>query len=856
MRHNKLLTIATAAFVFALQQIATTVAQEAQPSWAGVPVIGHARIAPLDRLQRDFAFLAEGVEQGSTTAIRELFTELSMGIDARRPVGVALLYDAKFVPVIFAPVKDEGRLFTILDSRLGWKFRREADGFYRYTDTTSKIDLVARVAGTWVYLTGFSHREMLREVPSDPTVLFEGSDPTLTAHITLNVDQLPPEMHAKLVSSLGDAPTGAEGKSIVNDAVMPIGQWVRQFLAETKSLQLDLQCFRPLKQFHVTSSLTAVAGSELARWIDDTSQRPALFSHLSSNDSVFAAVSSLKLGATAIQPLLDAWEPFAAAAQADAPSQNSENPAEALLGRLVAQSINAVTKTLAKGELDFGLVIEPQGRDQVVLLAGTTLQDARALEQTAIEVGNLLQQSPDFRDLEWSVSGDGDVSLHQLVIPSTDATTRTLFGDPASLAIGVGTDRLYAAFGGAALARLSEAVDRSREDTPERGVALHASARMAPFLAMLDNKPGENAEIDNNVHEYAELIAPFKKNDALELSITAKGRTLEGRLSVDMGIVRMLAPTIPTSRPTTTTQQPSELAGTLRLPKNEKFQLAFHTASEITTTIDGNDRLDRGVYSLTYDFRVLNVDNDGTMHLETSLSRAAIDKIAPEGREVFDSRNNPPTANAMTAEMILYGTVIGKVFVVAVRPDGSIAEISGIAEAIENALDQDLKPPPDERERARAFVGQLLNEASMRDSLTRGFEFYPGHAVSAGNRWKRTSQNFTPMSFLLDSRYQMKAISADEVVVSVRSQVRQTEEADSPDQPQYWEVVGSQSGTIALDPDNGRLRLAEFTMRLDAELTFEMEGNTVSRPMESVFKMTVGQPQFVAQKVATALEDN
>jgi hypothetical protein len=37
---------------------------------------------------------------------------------------------------------------------------------------------------------------------------------------------------------------------------------------------------------------------------------------------------------------------------------------------------------------------------------------------------------------------------------------------------------------------------------------------------------------------------------------------------------------------------------------------------------------------------------------------------------------------------------------------------------------------------------------------------------------------------------------------------------------------------------------------LDAEATFEMDGNTVSRPMVSVFKMTIGDPQQVAKKLA------
>ena len=311
----------------------------------------------------------------------------------------------------------------------------------------------------------------------------------------------------------------------------------------------------------------------------------------------------------------------------------------------------------------------------------------------------------------------------------------------------------------------------------------------------------------------------------------------------------MLAAKIPVGDSPAPPRDLKEAAGTLQLRAGEEFQLAFHTDSEVTTTIEGNDRIDRSINALTYDFRVANVDAKGTMQIAAKLSHASFDKTAPEGREVFDSKN-PPGADEMTLEMMLYKVVIGETFVLTVRPDGTIADISGIAETIENVLDTKMSPPAAEREQARVFVGQLLNEAGLRDSLTRAFEFYPGKQVSAGDRWTRTSENLTVMNFLLDNRYQMKALSRDEAVISVRSQVGEPDPANVAGQPLQWEGVGSQSGTLTLEPSSGRLRLGEFTLRLDAEVTFEMDGNTVSRPIVSVFKMTVGDPQQVAQAIA------
>lgn len=853
MRYCKSLFVTTIVLLSAFQMTAAPVAaatQAAQPSWNGSPVMGHARLAPIDHLQRDFAFLAEGVEAGSTTKIRELFNELSQGIDARRPAGAVLLFDETFVPVIFVPVKDEQRLFAVLGSRFGWNFRREADGYYRARDADAETDLTARVVGPWLYVTGTSHRATLRDVPSDPTLVFEGTDPTLTAHAAFNVDRFPPEMLARLIQTFSESDAVSDRGALVNDGVKLIQQWARRLLAETKSIQFELQCFRPLEQFHVTSRLTAIEGSVLAQWIDAASRRPALFSHLASRDSILTMISSWQLDAQSTQPLLEAWERVAAKARAAVPSPQSQNQAEALLGRVVAKAVDSVAATLRQGQLDCGLVVESEGRDRIVLLAGSTLLGARALDETATELGTLLQQSADFRALNWSVGGVGDVSIHQLTVPVDDDSARALFGQSIHLAVGAGADRVYAALGGEeALGRLAVAIDRSRDDAPARGEMLHIATRLAPLLTVLDAVPGEDAENDRSVREYARQIAPYKKNDTLELSLKAENRSVEGRLRVDMGIVRMLASKIPVGHSPVPAADPGSATGTLRLSAGDQFQLEFHTDSEITTTIDGHDRLDRGIHSLTYDFHVVQVDPDGAMHIQTSLSRARIDKTSPEGREAFDTRNLPEP-DKMTLEMMLYGVIVGQPFVLTVRPDGTIAELAGINEAIERILETQLQPSAAERERVRSFVAQSLNEPALRDCLTRGFEFYPGRTVSVGDRWTRTSENLTAMNFLLDNRYQVKALTADDMAISVRSQVREPDRAGAVNQPIQFEFVGTQSGTIAVDPRNGRLRLAEYTLRMDAEATYEMEGRMVSRPTVSVFKMTIGAPRQVAEAVS------
>ena len=658
---------------------------------------------------------------------------------------------------------------------------------------------------------------------------------------------------ANIADKIGAVSSRADAGSLAQGGTELAGNFVQRMCSETQSLHLELQCFRPLQQFHVTGRLEAVGGSWLEQWIENAAQRKTLFSQLPSPDSIFALIASLKLEPDLARRLTEAWQPLAAAAKAAVPSPRSRDRAEALLGRLVERAVDAVTATIQPGELDGGLIVDRQGRDQVVVLAGATLLGARSVEQAATEVGQLLRESAEFRAMQWSRTADGDVAIHQLKIPATDDSVRKLLGDPIVLAVGAGTDR---GVRGGRGQRDVGALIGSGGTIPRRGPGFRRRdphpRRLAPFLAILAAVPGSDAANDAELHRLAAQIAPYKKNDTLELSLKAADQVLEGRLQVDMGIVRMLALQIPVTGSPDSPQTNFKGPGRLRLPAGERFQLEFYSKNDGTTKIDGNDRREIAVHSLTYDFRVDKVDSDGTMHIATSLSRATIDKTTPDGRERFDSAN-PPESEKMTAEMLLHGAAVGQTFTLTIRPDGTIARISGLAEAIENVLDTKLQPPANEREQARTFMAQILNEGQLRDSLTRGFEFYPDQEITRDLRWTRTTENASSIKFLLDNRYQISAISPEEVVIAVGSQIREPDADDAHDQPVRWEIAGSQAGTIKLEPGSGRLRLAEYTLRLDAKATFKVEDTTVSRPVAGVVEMIIGTPQQVAEKVSKSV---
>ena len=806
------------------------------PLWNDKPVVAYAQLAPLSRVQRDLEFLSEGAGQQATTAIRDILGELTTGVDAARPAGMAVFVDETFIPTIFVPLKDEERLFAALHSRFGWEFSRGDDGLYRGLT----VKAVARVSGSWLFVTGPSHRERLATLPADPSELFAESDPGILAQVNVAADRIPAELRGGFADFIGGLFDGDDQEHGVVAAI--VVHALRHVVTESQSWQVELQCFRPLEQFHITTRITPVAGSELASWIAAAERRPALMEHLATADSPVSFVISAGLEAESLELVTREWQALDAAARAKLPSARSNNVLERRVAQLGTTALDAVSAALANGEFDAGLVVQKQG-NETVFLAGSTLAGSRKIDEAAVSVFEMLRQVPDFQALKWATGAKGDVTLHEFQMPA-DEKTRDWFGEAVHLAAGFGPDRVYAAAGGAStMEKLSQAIDRSREDDPARGGIMHVVLRMAPFLALLDRAQGSNETANANVHEYAELILPHRKNDVLEFNLTAAKGGLEGRLRIDLGVVRMLASSIPRrgqpSKPETASPTSTPAAGatnlTLRSAPNARFQLQFTTDSNVTTTADDAERVDRGRQSSIYDFLVVESRADGAVRLEARLTRATIKKTGPDGDSVFDTadKNEP---EKMTPEMVLYAAMIDESFQMTVTADGMI-EFSGLAEAVDRMVDNKLQPPANERAQAKAFVERAFNAGALRDTLGRAFEFYPGKAVAEGDRWTRTVENFSGIDFLLDGKYQLKSLTTDEAVISVRSQVREKEtEATA---PVRWEVLGTQTGTIKVDPRDGRLLTAEYELKLDAEATIQADGKTVVRPVVSTIQMTI-----------------
>jgi hypothetical protein len=799
-------------------------------------VAASLQFAPPTRVQRDLGFLFENT---AAAPIRDALNAIVAAVDGARSPGIVLVvHDTTFVPIVFVPIKDPEPLLGFLHERFGWRFHRGDDGLFRGDD----LRVVAKASGSWMYFTGPDHRDHLANLPEDPSESATWSDPGNLAQMNVMMGEIPPANRAAFATLVGDS-FGALEMPVVT-ALTSSG--LERVITDTDTWQVELQFFRPLNQFHVSSRITPVAGSELERRVTGAARRPALMDHLAAPDAVAAATVSTALDGEPLTLLKNLWAGIDAAARPQLPSPRSKDVAERRLAALGTTALDTVKNSVAKGSIDAGLALHKHG-DGFVLLAGASLPGARAIEQAASNLFDSLSGVPAFQALQWATGANGDVTVHEFQLPADD-TSRWMFGETMHIAVGFGADRVYTAVGGdVAMEKLSSAIDRSREDAPAQGGLAHVSLRVAPLLAMLAQSPSTDSAANASVQRLAEIMAAHRKSDVVEFDLSAVDRVLEGRLRIDSGVVRTLMAAAgdavsadsPDAPPTTPpAADATNLA--LRLQPNDRFELQFDTDSDVKTTLETGNRIERGTYSSLYEFRVLEARPDGAVRLEATLKRVRITKKSPDGDWTFDSaaKNKPGTMNP---EMVLYLCMVGEPFQVTVTADGTLDDFGGLEAAIERIIDDKLIPPAEERAQAKVFVEQSFNPGGLRDTLGRAFEFYPGKVTSVGDRWSRTSANVSGIVFDMNTKFLLKSRTANEAVISVRGQVAE-KEAD-PSAPIRWEIMGTETGTVTLNASNGLLLGAEYTLKLDAEATLDKDGKSVVTPVVSTITMRISPPK-------------
>lgn len=268
-----------------------------------------------------------------------------------------------------------------------------------------------------------------------------------------------------------------------------------------------------------------------------------------------------------------------------------------------------------------------------------------------------------------------------------------------------------------------------------------------------------------------------------------------------------------------------------------KFNLKKGDVTKYRTTIDQNTIQTIGgmeqkvqmnqVFEYTID--VKDIANNGDFRTQITYTRVAINMVAGGMDMAFDS-DDESTANPQFAS---FGALIGKSINATFTPKGKIIELDGVDAMIETMINE----LAGDNEAIKAQIGENLTQSfdneKMKQMFGGSFIEYPAKPVKVGTKWTENLTINNQFTLNVINSYEVKGVDADFVNLDVTSTLATTpgNKSEMQGMEVSFNLFGTQSGTIKVDKNNGKVVDATVNQNISGNLSADMGGQKMDIPM-------------------------
>ncbi|MFM7148751.1 MAG: hypothetical protein ACKO23_02815, partial [Gemmataceae bacterium] len=263
------------------------------------------RMKPLEELIADMRFL--GSELGREQEGKQLEELLKAqtgpngleGVDARKPFGLFATVKPSLTQseiVLLLPVADEKSFLAFLE-KINFKPEKEADGVYNLQVENVPVPLMFRFSQGYLYGMAKLNEKMVLppkdKIPDIAKLLGSGSG---ILSLTMNVDQLPPQVRKVAVSSsallLGELkekelPNATAKQKAVWEAILDeASRLAKSMLEDATRMELQFDLDRKARDVSLALSLEGKPDSTLARNIAGLAPATSVSAGLESRSAV------------------------------------------------------------------------------------------------------------------------------------------------------------------------------------------------------------------------------------------------------------------------------------------------------------------------------------------------------------------------------------------------------------------------------------------------------------------------------------------------------------------------------------------------------------------------------------------
>jgi hypothetical protein len=202
----------------------------------------------------------------------------------------------------------------------------------------------------------------------------------------------------------------------------------------------------------------------------------------------------------------------------------------------VDQTLDSIRKTVEAGQLDAFLRVVGGPPDHFQVFGGMSVGGAEGLAKALSSILPFAQQAPNAPKIDMDAVRIADIPFHRIRNLQQRPQDKLLYGEDASLLVGIGRDAAWFALG---------------EEAPEEELTHVAEShavndRMPSLLSVhfsLTDWVGMIRERDENARKFRAAVQkafPQPEDDGIDLTVSSTPTGLQARLELEQGFLRLL----------------------------------------------------------------------------------------------------------------------------------------------------------------------------------------------------------------------------------------------------------------------------------------------------------------------------
>lgn len=259
----------------------------------------------------------------------------------------------------------------------------------------------------------------------------------------------------------------------------------------------------------------------------------------------------------------------------------------------------------------------------------------------------------------------------------------------------------------------------------------------------------------------------------------------------------------------------------MNLKAGQEYKLETATTTKTVTQMSGSkmDVTQSSTFQVAYS--VDKIEADGTIDLTCTYEGIKFGIKSSMMNAVYDSRTPKKSDSSLAG---IFGPMVGAKIQLRMAPTGQVIETKGVKELIAK---MSASMAPAQKQNMDKMVAGLMNS----NTLLGGLSEYPEKPVHAGDSW--STQTVNDMMFPINVRttYVFKGSQGGSNMIDVSSEITPGPvKGGAKGSAAVSSLKGGTAGTIEVDAKTGWPVRSRLTQKINAEMTSQSNGKTVTTP--------------------------